>query len=139
LTTLAALVTVAPKRETQQMGISTIARRLALAGAVAAAGAGCSADYIFATYSAPVGPTIVTVDCNVSYEVFENVKERKIMVRSSPGAELTDAICRADPALGPRPRRAVLAHFEKTKRTNCAIVEERRLSAIHWEYVLACT
>jgi hypothetical protein len=121
------------------MDIATIGRRLALAAGLAVAGAGCSAEYIFATYSPPVGPMPITVDCHVSYDVFDNPKERTIMVRSSPGVELAAAVCPGDPALGSRPRRAVATFFEKTKRPNCAVVDERQLSSLHWEYVYACT
>jgi hypothetical protein len=120
------------------MGLSRIGRRLAVAGLVAAAGAGCSVDYIFATYSAPIAPVIVTVGCNTSFDVFENPKEGRIMVRSNVGADIAEAFCREDAALGPRPRRAVAIHFEKTNRPNCSIVEERKLSPMHWEFSYAC-
>jgi hypothetical protein len=111
----------------------------ALGLAVAAVSlAGCGIDYIGATYTTPVGPTIVTVGCNTSYEVYENAKYRTALVRTNVGGELADAFCAEDRHLGPRTRRAVQIHLEKTQRPHCKVVEERKLTAIHWEYVYAC-
>jgi hypothetical protein len=106
--------------------------------AAAASLAGCGIDYISRNYTAPVGPTLVTVGCNTTYEVYDNLKNRTAMVRTDLGGELAEVFCAEDRHLGPRPRRAVQIHFEKTQRPRCQIVEERKLSAIHWEYVYAC-
>ena len=100
--------------------------------------AGCGFDYIGANYTGPVGPTLVTVGCNTTYEVYDNVKNRTAMVRTNPGGELAEAFCAEDRHLGPRHRRAVQIHFEKSLRPQCRIIDERRLSPIHWEYVYAC-
>lgn len=111
---------------------------LAAAGAVALAG--CSVDYIFATYSAPtVTPVIVTVGCNTSYEVYDNLKQRTMMVRTNLPADVAALVCRDEPGARPRPWRAVEIHLEKTGRPKCSVVEERRLTATHWEYVYACS
>jgi hypothetical protein len=111
--------------------------RLGLAAAAAAALAGCSAGYIFETYGPPIGPVLVTVGCHTTYEVYDNPKERLIMVRDNVGAAVAGLICR-DPGVVPTPQRAVAYHFEATQRPKCAIVEERKLSPIHREFVYAC-
>ncbi|HEX8166192.1 MAG TPA: hypothetical protein VF601_10450 [Beijerinckiaceae bacterium] len=111
--------------------------RLWLAATAAATVAGCSAGYIFETYGPPIGPALVTVGCHTTYEVYENPKERVIMVRDNLGAAVAGVACR-DPGVAPTPRRAVEYHFETTLRPNCAIVEERKLSPIHVEFVYVC-
>ena len=140
LTGRAALVTVAPDfgygRGTDGMTARVLCS-LWLAAAAAAALAGCSAGYIFETYSGPIAPTLVTVGCHTTYEVYENGKERLIMVRTNVGAEIAGVACR-DPGVRPTPRRAVEYHFETTLRPKCAIVEERKLTPIHWEFVYTC-
>ena len=89
------------------------------AGLAAAIGlAGCSAGYIYATYGPPLGPTLVTVGCHTTYEVYENAKERLIMVRTNVGTQIASVVCR-DPGVTPTPRRAVEYHFEATNRPKC--------------------
>jgi hypothetical protein len=101
--------------------------------------AGCSIDYIGATYTAPVAPNLITVGCHTTYEVYDNLKHRTMMVRTNPGGEIAEVFCPEDRHLGPRPRRAAQIHLEKSLRPNCRIVDERRLSPMHWEYVYACS
>jgi hypothetical protein len=117
--------------------VARVVTRLGLAAAAVSL-AGCGIDYIGANYTAPVGPTLVTVGCNTTYEVYDNLKNRTAMVRTNLGGELAETFCPEDRHLGPRHRRAVQIHLEKTLRPHCKIVDERRLSAIHWEYVYAC-
>ena len=111
--------------------------RLWIVAATAAALAGCSAGYIYATYGPPIAPVLVTVGCHTTYEVYDNPKERRIMVRDNLGAAIAGMICR-DPGVVPTPRRAVEYHFEATQRPACTVVEERSLSPIHREFVYAC-
>jgi hypothetical protein len=115
-----------------------VGSKLWLATAAAISAAGCGIDYIGANYARPGGPTLVTVGCNTTYEVYDNWKNRTAMVRTNVGGELAEAFCAEDRHLGPRPRRAVQIHLEKTFRPKCQIVDERKLSAIHWEFVYAC-
>lgn len=117
------------------MGARVMAKVWLAAAALALAG--CSADYIYASYGPPLGPVLVTVGCHTTYEVYDNVKQRTMMVRSNVVAGVAEALC-GDRAEAPRPRRAVEIHLEKTNRPNCTVAEERRLSAIHTEYVYAC-
>lgn len=119
------------------MGMGMIAK-LWLAAAAASALSGCSANYIVATYGPPLSPVLVTVGCHTTYEVYDNLKHRTMMVRTNVAAGVAEVICR-DAGASPRPRRAVEIHLEKTARTKCRIVEERRLSALHMEYVYSCT
>lgn len=112
--------------------------RLCLAAAGAAALGGCSTGYIYATYSTPVAPILVTVGCHTTYEVYENLKTRTMMVRSNVAADVAAVVCRDDPGVGPRPRRAVEIHLQKTNRPACSIGPERRLSPIHWEFPYSC-
>jgi hypothetical protein len=120
------------------MGARVMAR-LWLAVGMAIVVSGCAFDYIGATYTAPVvKPELVTVGCNTTYEVYDNRKHQTMMVRTNIGGELAEAICPEDRHLGPRMRRAVQIHLEKTMRPECRIVDERKLSPIHWEYAYAC-
>ena len=105
--------------------------------AVAIGLAGCSAGYIYATYGPPIVVALITVGCHTTYEVYENSKERLIMVRTNVGTQIASAVCR-DPGVTPTPRRAVEYHFEATNRPKCSLAEERKLSPIHWEYVYSC-
>jgi hypothetical protein len=109
--------------------------RLGMLAAAAAALAGCSAGYIYETYGPPIAPALVTVGCHTTYEVYDNLKERRIMVRDHIGSAVAGMICR-DPGVVPTPRRAVEYHLEV--RPKCAIVEERSLTPIHREFVYAC-
>ena len=111
--------------------------RVWLGAAAAAALAGCSAGYIYETYGPPIGPTLVTVGCHTTYEVYDNLKERRIMVRDNVGAAVSGLICR-DPGVAPSPQRAVAYFFEMTQRPKCAVVEERTLTPVHREFVYAC-
>jgi hypothetical protein len=114
-------------------------RVVSAVGLAAALGlAGCGIDHIGTTYTLPVGPGLVTVGCNTTYEVYDNVKYRTAMVRTNIAGELADAFCPEDRHLGPRPRRALQIYLDRSSRAHCKIVEERKLTAIHWEYVYSC-
>lgn len=111
------------------------------AGALAAGAstlAGCSGNYIYAAYGPPAAPVLVTVGCHTTYEVYDNLKQRTMMVRTNVVAGVASALCRDEPGASPPPRRAVEIHLEKTNRPKCTVVEERRLTAIHMEYVYTC-
>jgi hypothetical protein len=111
--------------------------RIGTAVALAGGLAGCAAGYIYANYGPPIIPVLITVGCHTTYEVYENPKERLIMVRDNLGAAIAGAICR-DPGVTPTPRRAVEYHFDASNRPKCTIIEERKLSPVHWEYVYRC-
>ena len=111
--------------------------RLWTVAAAAAALSGCSAGYIYETYGPPIGPSLVTVGCHTTYDVYDNLKERRMMVRTNVGTAVAGVICR-DPGATPTARRAVEYYFEATLRPKCAIVEERSLTPIHQEFVYAC-
>jgi hypothetical protein len=109
-----------------------------LAAAIAAAAAGCSAGYMFETYGNTTYPAVITVGCHTSYEVYDNQKERVMMVRKNVGTEIARAVCRDEPGASPPPRRAAELHLENSWRPQCVIVEERRLTPLHQEFVYTC-
>jgi hypothetical protein len=138
LTRRTALATVALERARQDEGMRVRGvGRIGVALAAAIGLAGCSAGYIYATYGPPIVVALITVGCHTTYEVYENSKERLIMVRTNVGTQIASAVCR-DPGVTPTPRRAVEYHFEATNRPKCSLAEERKLSPIHWEYVYSC-
>ena len=122
----------------ERMG-ARVTLRLWLAAAAAIPAGSCMIDYMAATYTGPVGPAPVTVGCHTTYDVYDNPKQRTMMVRTNIAGELAEAFCPEDRHLGPRPRRAVQIYLEKTSKANCRIVDERRLTPAHWEYAYACS
>jgi hypothetical protein len=117
---------------------SRVIRRLLLASAAVVSASGCVVGYIYEIYGPPLGTTLVTVGCHTTYEVTENAKEGRILVRTNIAAGVAEAICR-DREGAPRPRRAVELYFAKANRPACRITDERPLSGMFWEYGYSCT
>src|SRR3954465_15471683 len=69
------------RRRMRVRGLGRIGAGLAVAAGVA----GGSAGSLFHTYAPPIAVTLITVGCHTTYEVYENTKERLIMVRDNVG------------------------------------------------------
>ena len=118
--------------------------RLVAAGALAAAGAGCSVGYVFETYG-PTSPVNVDLSCRQSFQLFEHAGLRRILVKPYPLSEASYLACaaisrsemaRAAPA---RAAEAVERHFENTKRPACRVTGVEQLSPLDYEVAYDCT
>jgi hypothetical protein len=122
------------------MAMNKLVWSLSILGTLALATSACSVGYIYERYGA-TAPAIVTVGCHSSYEVFENLRDRTIMVRTNAGASIAGLVCTDDLPPGTpssRLERAVDVHFANTNRPKCRITERRELSPIHSEFSYVC-
>lgn len=124
------------------MAMQKVVSRLWRLGTLGIAVSGCSVGYIVEHYGA-TGATIVTVACHSAYEVYENARDRTILVRTNIGAAVTERVCRDDlpPGAPPQARleRAVEIYFATTNRPKCRTTERRELSPIHSEFSYTCS
>lgn len=113
---------------------------VAVAGAVAAA-AGCTEfSYISKTYVG-LQPQVVTIGCNAPYEVYDQRRERKVLIVSNNLREIAGCGMEGqDPALTRRRRfsEAASTYLKETARETCTIVGETVFTDLQTEFVYSC-